>query len=68
MLKVLEQVFVGKPTQVLVVGDSAGGNLAMALTALTIKLGIRTPDYLFLVYPALNLDEKGFTPSLLHAL
>jgi len=50
------------------VGDSAGGNLVAALTNLLISLKIRVPDGLVLVYPALNLNYYGYTPSLLNAL
>lgn len=31
-------------------------------------LGIRPPQAVFLVYPALNLNDKAFTPSLLNTL
>lgn len=37
------------------VGDSAGGNLVAALTILCIKSGVRVPDGILLAYPALNL-------------
>ena len=48
-------------------GDSAGGNLALGLTNLLILLKQRVPDYLLLVYPATNLNEHRFTPSLLNS-
>jgi len=50
------------------VGDSAGGNLVTALTILCIQSKIRVPDGLFLVYPALNINLKRFTPSFKFAL
>jgi hormone-sensitive lipase len=53
---VFKQLFVGEPKKIILVGDSAGGNLVAALTCLIIKLGIRKPDAIFLIYPALNLD------------
>ena len=56
------------PRKVIVVGDSAGGNLAAALTILAIKEGIKVPDGLLLAYPALNLDAKSYTPSFLHSI
>lgn len=49
-------------------GDSAGGNLAAALTTLLIEWNLPKPDGLVLVYPALNLNINEYTPSLLHAL
>jgi hormone-sensitive lipase len=53
----------GKDIKILVTGDSAGGNLSAALTGLAIKLGIKIPDALLLIYPALNLSVKRVTPS-----
>ena len=50
------------------VGDSAGGNLAAALTNLLIEWNLPKPDGLVLVYPALNLNINNYTPSLMHAL
>lgn len=49
-------------------GDSAGGNLIASLTLLCIMTKTRVPDGLFLVYPALRLSMKYFTPSLKHTL
>jgi len=50
------------------VGDSAGGNFVVALTSLCIKYGVRPPNGIVPVYPALNLNLKSFTPSYLIAL
>lgn len=52
-----------KRPKILVTGDSAGGNLSAALTGLAIKVGVRVPDALALVYPSLQLDVKQATPS-----
>lgn len=52
---------------IILMGDSAGGNLCMSLTNLLILFKQRVPDYLVLVYPATNLSEKRFTPSLLNS-
>ena len=52
----------------MLVGDSAGGNLVAALTNMLIDWGLRVPDGIVLVYPALNLDLKNYTPSLLTAI
>ena len=44
---------------IIVSGDSAGGNLSVALTIECIKKGIRKPDGLFLMYPGtLNQSKK----------
>lgn len=51
------------PDKIFLSGDSAGGNLAVALTALCIWKGIRVPDCLFTFYPALLTWLRGFTPS-----
>jgi len=62
-----EQEFMIDLKTVLVAGDSAGGNLAMALTLLAIRYNARVPDGILLGYPALNLSIYSFTPSLLGA-
>lgn len=56
------------PNQIVLVGDSAGGNLVAALTNLCIKMGVRVPDGILLAYPALNIDIKRFSPSFLISL
>mgnify|MGYP000874372689 CR=1 FL=1 len=68
LVYVFPQLFAGTVKKIILVGDSAGGNLVASLTNLLIKLGLRKPDAIFLIYPALNLDEKAFTPSLLYTL
>ena len=62
------QVFEVEPTKVIIVGDSAGGNLVAALTNMLIKMKIQQPDGIVLVYPALNLNFYNYTPSLLTSL
>lgn len=56
------------PERVVLVGDSAGGNLVTSLTALCIKHGVKVPDGIVLIYPALNLNSSSFTPSHIIAL
>ena len=77
-----DNFFLGiKPEKIIITGDSAGGNLALGIdefcflslinlgvTALAIKCGIKVPDGLFLAYPALRLEVKAFSPSLMYAL
>ncbi|EAR83697.2 hypothetical protein TTHERM_00827140 (macronuclear) [Tetrahymena thermophila SB210] len=56
------------PNKIIVVGDSAGGNLTIALTQLCIKYNVRIPDGIVPIYPALSLNLKKFTPSYLISL
>ncbi|KRX10276.1 hypothetical protein PPERSA_09660 [Pseudocohnilembus persalinus] len=56
------------PKKIILVGDSAGGNLIAALTSLIIQKQVRYPDAVILAYPALNLNLKRFTPSHLIAI
>lgn len=56
------------PMKIIVTGDSAGGNLAIGLTMLAIKLGARIPDGLMLSYPCLVVTSNRFTPSFLNIL
>ncbi len=43
-----------RPKNIYVCGDSAGGNLSCALTALVIKNNLLKPKGLFLAYPSLD--------------
>eukprot|EP00828_Plagiopyla_frontata_P018471 TRINITY_DN2369_c0_g1_i5.p2 TRINITY_DN2369_c0_g1~~TRINITY_DN2369_c0_g1_i5.p2 ORF type:complete len:238 (+),score=27.12 TRINITY_DN2369_c0_g1_i5:89-802(+) len=52
--------------KLIIIGDSAGGNLALSLTFLAITFGISKPDGLILAYPALSFDENKFSPSWLY--
>lgn len=63
-----EKEFGLKLKTVLVAGDSAGGNLALALTLRALRSKFRVPDGLLLGYPALNLSINAFTPSLLTSM
>ncbi|CAG9322243.1 unnamed protein product [Blepharisma stoltei] len=51
------------PQQIIVAGDSAGGNFAAALASKAAMAGIKIPDGLMLTYPALSLSLTHFTPS-----
>ncbi|CAD8175394.1 unnamed protein product [Paramecium octaurelia] len=54
--------------QLILAGDSAGGNMALGICYRAIKIGIRIPDGLFLPYPVVNLNFKIFNPYLLNGL
>jgi hormone-sensitive lipase len=56
------------PKTYVLVGDSAGGNLVLALAYKILKSGLPGPSGLVLAYPALNLNKDSCSPSLLHAL
>lgn len=56
------------PAKIILVGDSAGGNLVSALTTLCIERKFRKPDGLILCYPAMSLSKLRFTPSVLLAV
>ncbi|CAD8043445.1 unnamed protein product [Paramecium primaurelia] len=68
ILTFIEQYYNIVPNKIVLVGDSAGGNLVAALTIQAIKAGVRIPDGILLAYPALSLDIKQFTPSFLVSL
>lgn len=51
------------PKKVLISGDSAGGNLATSIVALSIIKKVRIPDAIVMCYPALIFAETIFTPS-----
>ena len=42
--------------RIVVVGDSAGGNLCLSLTLRCVLEGVRTPDAVMAFYPALNVN------------
>lgn len=68
LIALFDQVFEAKPPKILLVGDSAGGNLATGVTALAVKFRVRIPDALALVYPAFDLSTETFSPSRLVSL
>jgi len=68
ILNFSEEVLGINPKRIVMVGDSAGGNLVLGVALMAIKRGIRPPDGLVLAYPALHLSTKKFSPSLLLAL
>ena len=57
-----------QPKKILLAGDSAGGNLALALALRVIRSDLMKPIGILCGYPAMNLSMKGFTPSLVLSL
>lgn len=53
---------------IILVGDSAGGNLVLSLAFLLIAKGIRAPSAIFLAYPALKLSMREMSLSYLNSL
>ena len=53
---------------IILAGDSAGGNLIISLTYLLIMNKIKLPKALFLFYPALKIDINTIVPSYLNAI
>ena len=54
--------------EVILAGDSAGGNLVSAVTMLAIRKGYKLPKALILSYPASFVGQSKFVPSLLLSL
>ena len=57
-----------KPKKIILVGDSAGGNLVLSTAIMAVERNFRVPDGLILCYPALALSKFKFSPSLLLAI
>jgi hormone-sensitive lipase len=57
--------FSSKIKRVIMFGDSAGGNLIMGTSNYLILHGLRPPDKIILLYPALVCNANFFCPSLL---
>ncbi|KAM3147243.1 hypothetical protein pb186bvf_000494 [Paramecium bursaria] len=53
---------------IILIGDSAGGNLCMGVLYRAIQLEQRLPDAIILAYPALNMNIQDFTLSSLRSL
>ena len=54
--------------EIILAGDSAGGNLILSLTYLLIMNKIKLPKAIFLFYPALKIDINTIVPSYLNAV
>jgi len=52
-----------KNKKVILVGDSAGGNLSLALSLRLIRAGLQPPHGCLLLYPALVIDSGATSPS-----
>ena len=54
-----------EPRKIILAGDSAGGNLVLALTAMAIKRNFRVPDGIVPSYASSIASRELFWPSLL---
>lgn len=68
IIKYAEQHLLLNLNKIILVGDSAGGNLAFSLCTMCIIKKVRVPDMLILMYPALRLESGFFSPSKLLCL
>jgi hormone-sensitive lipase len=56
------------PKKIILTGDSAGGNLVLALTVMTIERKFRVPDGLVPSYASSIVSREEFWPSLLFSM
>jgi len=63
ILNYAETILGIKNKKIIVTGDSAGGNLALALSLRLIRAGLQPPHGCLLMYPALIVDTKVSSPS-----
>ena len=68
MIFEMKKLYYFQPEKVILVGDSSGGNLAAVLASILVEKNIFKPSGIVIIYPALNLNYKSYTPSLLSSL
>ena len=68
IIKYAEKFFKIKIDDILLVGDSVGGNLFLSLTYILILKCIRLPNVIFLFYPALKMCVYIFSLSYLNCI
>ena len=54
--------------KIFVLGGSAGANLGLGVTTLSIQKNVRIPDGVIVTYPAMDWNLNQFSPSLLMSL
>lgn len=54
--------------KIIIVGESAGGNLIYGITNLAIQTGVRVPDGVIGINPSLAISPYHFSPSILLSL
>jgi hormone-sensitive lipase len=64
----IQKVLKLKDYKIVLMGDSAGGNISMAILNWLIMNQLPLPKSVFLCYPVCYMNEKEFSPSLVHTL
>ena len=67
ILHIVQKLFSQKVKKYILIGDSSGGNLVTALTFWLIENNLKLPYFISLCYPALQLRNKTYTPSMLNS-
>ena len=60
-----EEAFGVRPRRIVLTGDSAGGNLCLAVAMIAVQKGFYVPDGLVIAYPVIKVSMRTFTPSIL---
>jgi hormone-sensitive lipase len=68
IINVIEKVMKLKEYKIVLMGDSAGGNICLSVLNWLIMNKLTLPKALFLCYPVCYMNEKVFTPSLVHTM
>ena len=68
IINLLNKVIRLKDYEIVFTGDSAGGNLCLALLNWILMNGMNPPKGLLLCYPVCNINMNQFTPSMLNCL
>ena len=68
IIKYSKSIFNIEFDEIIIAGDSAGGNLILSLTYLLIMNKIKLPKVIFMFYPALKIDINTIVPSYLNAM
>lgn len=63
-----EKILGRQPKKIILAGDSAGGNLILALTAMTIRRNFVVPDGIVPSYASSIVSREEFWPSLLFSM
>ena len=56
-----------EPKNIILIGDSSGASIIIAVTLLLINKKLRKPDVLILGYPVCSLSINFFVPSLIRS-
>lgn len=68
IISVINKVLKLDDYKIVLTGDSAGGNIVLGILNWLIMNQLSIPKGVLLCYPVCNMNEKMFTPSLVHTL